>query len=61
MLRVVKKEQTDAESKKILSSILWDMFTGNERYKNIFRKSFNLPMQVSFISECARSFFGRRA
>ena len=37
MLRVVKKEAQDATGRdKILSSILWDVFTGNERYKDVF-------------------------
>jgi flavin-dependent dehydrogenase len=44
ILKVVQKEQDDASHPKRLSSILWDMFTGNERYKNIFWRSINLPM-----------------
>jgi flavin-dependent dehydrogenase len=36
MLRVVRKEQADPAYPKRLSSMLWDMFTGNERYRNIF-------------------------
>ena len=61
MLRLVQKEQSDAQNEKVLSSILWDMFTGNERYKSIFKRSFNLPMQIAFISEFVRNFLGRRA
>lgn len=56
MLRVIQGEQSDAESQKVLSSILWDMFTGNERYKNIFKRSFDLPMQMNFLRECVNSF-----
>jgi flavin-dependent dehydrogenase len=44
MLEVVQKEQGDPAHPKILSSVLWDMFTGNERYKNIFRRAMSLPM-----------------
>jgi len=44
MLRVVQKEQGNSQYPKRLSSILWDMFTGNERYKNIFRRAISLPM-----------------
>ncbi len=44
MLKVVEKEQRDLKNGKILSSILWDMFTGNERYKNVFLKSFKIKM-----------------
>lgn len=37
MLRVVKIESGDGiGERKILSSVLWDMFTGNERYKDVF-------------------------
>ena len=44
MLRVVRKEQGDPAYPKRLSSMLWDMFTGNERYRNIFFRSMSLPM-----------------
>lgn len=47
MLNVVEKEQKDADNReKILSSILWDMFTGNERYKTVFRKSLKVRMHI---------------
>jgi len=46
MLNVVRKEQGSTRNEKILSSILWDMFTGNERYKNVFAKSLKLRMHV---------------
>ncbi len=46
MLEVVRKEQNRSDKEKILSSILWDMFTGNERYKNIFFKSLKLRMHI---------------
>jgi flavin-dependent dehydrogenase len=47
MLEVVRKEQADPNnSEKILSSILWDMFTGNERYKNVFFKSAKVRMHI---------------
>ena len=37
MLRVVRKEQGDpSDRRKILSNILWDMFTGNERFRAVF-------------------------
>jgi len=44
MLGVVRKEQSDPNYPKRLSSMLWDMFTGNERYRNIFFRSMSLPM-----------------
>ncbi|UCG38042.1 MAG: hypothetical protein JSV00_07510, partial [bacterium] len=37
MLRALKKEAEDHTGReKVLSAILWDLFTGNERYRNIF-------------------------
>ncbi|MEW6110307.1 MAG: hypothetical protein AB1632_14240 [Nitrospirota bacterium] len=46
MLKVVEKEQKSTREEKILSSILWDMFTGNERYKNVFFKSLKCRMHI---------------
>jgi flavin-dependent dehydrogenase len=46
MLNVVKKEQKSSRKEKILSSILWDMFTGNERYRNIFMNSLKIRMHA---------------
>lgn len=47
MLRTVEMEQKRSQdSEKILSSILWDMFTGNERYKNVFMKSLKPKMHI---------------
>lgn len=54
MLEVVKKEQDESRSRKILSSILWDMFTGNERYKNIFPKALDLLMHIDLWREFAK-------
>ena len=44
MLAVVRQERQEPGSSGRLSSILWDMFTGNERYKNIFLRAVNLPL-----------------
>jgi flavin-dependent dehydrogenase len=44
MLRVVRKEQADPNYPKRLSSMLWDMFTGNERYRNIFFRSMSFQL-----------------
>lgn len=46
MLKVVEKEQRDGRNEKILSGILWDMFTGNERYKQVFAKSLKVRMHA---------------
>jgi len=44
MLAVVRQERQEPGSTGRLSCVLWDMFTGNERYKNIFLKAVNLPL-----------------
>ncbi len=54
MLRVVRKEQADPEYPKRLSSMLWDMFTGNERYRNIFFRSLSAPMVYDLVREYFR-------
>jgi hypothetical protein len=46
MINVVDKEQQSSRDEKILSAILWDMFTGNERYKNVFMKSLKIRMHA---------------
>jgi len=46
MLEVVRNEQERAEDEKILSSILWNMFTGNERYKKILPNALSLKMHL---------------
>jgi len=51
MLGVVRKEQADPNYPKRLSSMLWDMFTGNERYRNIFFRSISLPMVYDLCRE----------
>ena len=50
MVNVVKKEQQKRnESFPILSSMLWDTFTGNETYKNIFLRGTNIMMHLKLI------------
>lgn len=45
MLDVVNREQSDAgRNIKTLSTILWDMFTGNERYKTVFTRALSPAM-----------------
>jgi hypothetical protein len=64
MLEVVRKEQWDRERRKILSSILWDVFTKNEQYRNIFFRSFSVRMQLDLVGSItkilARSVYERR-
>jgi flavin-dependent dehydrogenase len=54
MLNVVRKEQGDRVYPKRLSSMLWDMFTGNERYRNIFYRSLNFPLVFDLCREYVR-------
>jgi len=51
MLRVVRREQKGPADHRILSSILWNMFTGNERYKNIFPKALDIRMHGNLLRE----------
>ncbi|MEJ2684121.1 MAG: hypothetical protein P8Z71_06975, partial [Candidatus Sulfobium sp.] len=56
MLKVIEKEQHDPGNGKILSSILWDMFTGNERYKTVFLKSVKPRMHIDMWEGVIKSF-----
>jgi len=59
MLRVVKKEARDpGDGNRILSSILWDMFTGNERYKDVFYRAVNPELILKMASSMLRQVFG---
>jgi flavin-dependent dehydrogenase len=58
MLGVVRKEQRSS-SRRILSTILWNMFTGNERYKNVFPKSLDVRMHANLLTEFAKILIGR--
>lgn len=44
MVDVVRKEQERYVDSRRLSSILWDMFTGNETYRNIFYRGMSAKM-----------------
>jgi flavin-dependent dehydrogenase len=47
MIEVVQNEQRGSEDLRRLSSILWDTFTGNEMYKNIFHRSLNVKLHFN--------------
>jgi flavin-dependent dehydrogenase len=51
MLEVVQMEQSERDNQRRLSSILWDMFTGNERYRNIFYRGVNIPLFFKLLKE----------
>ncbi len=61
MLRVVKDEQSDHDDPKRFSSILWDMFTGNERYKNVFLTAVSLPLHLNIWKEFIKIIAGRES
>lgn len=55
MLAVVAAEQKRSPGKpRVLSSILWDMFTGNERYKRVFFKTLDIGMNLDQGKELMR-------
>jgi len=60
MLAIVQEEQSDPQDPKKLSSVLWNMFTGNERFKNIFGTAVSLPTDGSMWKEFARVLTKRR-
>lgn len=55
LLEVVRVEQARQGCQRMLSSVLWDMFTGNERYRNIFPKAMNLKMHLELWKEFAKA------
>ncbi len=59
MLKVVEKEQSGDRTDKIMSSILWDMFTGNEKYKKVFLNSTKVQMHVDMWEGMYKSLLGR--
>lgn len=60
MVETVRHEQADSGNReKILSTILWDMFTGNERYRNVFMKSLKCRMHIDMWKGLFRA-LGRR-
>jgi len=60
MLQIVQEEQGDPEDPKRLSSVLWNMFTGNERFKNIFATAVSLPMRFDLWKAFAKTLVRRR-
>ncbi len=48
MVEVIQKEQKRKQGQRTLSSILWDMFTGNETYRNVFFRGLKPRMHADF-------------
>ncbi len=49
LLTVLRSEQKQPESDHKCSTVLWDMFTGNERYTDIFIRAFNPRLLLRFL------------
>lgn len=49
LLKLLRNEQKHPESGYKCSTILWDMFTGNERYTDIFIRAFNPRLLLRFL------------
>jgi hypothetical protein len=54
MLDIVRREQNNSNSKH-LSTVLWDMFTGSERYKNIFIRCLNPVLTWKLVAGMVRN------
>ncbi len=58
MLDVVQRESRDPDDgRKVLNSILWDMFTGNERYRDIFYKAVSPELVLKMTASTAGQVF----
>jgi flavin-dependent dehydrogenase len=61
MLDVVRKEQQNPVKPKRLSSVLWGMFTGNERYKNLFYSSVSVEMILDLLMAFSKNLVRRKS
>jgi hypothetical protein len=49
LLKLLRNEQKHPESGYKCSTVLWDMFTGNERYTDIFIRALNPRLLLRFL------------
>ena len=59
LIETVRKEQNSGDDFKPLSGMLWDMFTGNERYKRIMPKALSLKMHLNLWGQLAKAVVDR--
>ena len=59
LLNVLRYEQNHPESGYKCSTILWDMFTGNELYVNIFLRGFNPKLLLRILASIFKATFTR--
>jgi len=57
LLQMTGREQNSAGARPYMSSILWDTFTGNAPYKNIFVRTLYPAFLTRFARDLARSLF----
>lgn len=60
LIETVRKEQAGKSASRPLSSMLWDMFTGNERYKRILPKAMSPKMHINLWGQTAKALVTRR-
>lgn len=58
ILRMVIKEQLNPKSEKAMSGVLWDTFTGSSTYKNIIKRTLNVPFISRLIWETLLGLIG---
>ncbi|MGB2907363.1 MAG: hypothetical protein WBB73_09680 [Candidatus Aminicenantaceae bacterium] len=54
-------QENDSRPARMLRSILWNMFTGNQSYEAIFKKALNPRLQAALLAHGVRSLFARKA
>jgi flavin-dependent dehydrogenase len=59
VLRMTSNEQKEADSKKRMSMVLWDMFTGSAPYREIFVRTLNPAFLARLVGDLAISVTGR--
>jgi flavin-dependent dehydrogenase len=59
VLRMTADEQKDADSKKRMSMVLWDMFTGSAPYRDIFVRTLSPAFLARLVGDLAISITGR--
>lgn len=59
LIETIRTEQHSDDIFKPLSGMMWDMFTGNERYKRILPKALSLKMHLNLWEQLAKAVVGR--
>jgi hypothetical protein len=59
VLSNVVREQTDRRRKALMSSVLWDMFTGSATYRDILLRTLRPTFMLQLATAIIASVFGR--